>query len=420
MFQQRAIADAVGRAGLPAACVASVLEFRAGRAKDIVAGPAKIAKCDIVTWPMGGQRRLEVAKLFHLRNQRVADQYHPVFYRRGGEEHIFVGDGSVEFPVAREGVVFHVGFTGRQLGQVGLRQSVVIDSHVVDAAQENFAVFPVRPNARGGTAGCPQRSLDRFFADDFSVEIQSNRFAVVRGGNVMPLAVRQLGLVYLAAELPVPANVQPEPESPKRAFLADGQQSSAFVVLLPVDALPVVGDFIRSNPRADRRALAGLKCGVTGCLDPGLVEAEPKRLPVPALDEFKIATAQFVSGAALRIGGLILLFDHDDGGFAELARLPVFIPGLHLPPNLRPVGECLACTGDVFVFRGKPVAAVPDVADVSMKFSEFAGDEHAVTGLPLRLPRKGVLVQRQPEFVRHGTGNEGVWGGLNLLGSESN
>ena len=82
--------------------------------------------------------------------------------------------------------------------------------------------------------------------------------------------------------------------------------------------------------------------------------------------------------------------------------------------------ECLACTGDVFVFRGKPVAAVPDVADVSMKFSEFAGDEHAVTGLPLRLPRKGVLVQRQHEFVRHGTGNEGVWGGLNLLGSESN
>ena len=74
--------------------------------------------------------------------------------------------------------------------------------------QENFAVLPVRPNARGGTAGCPQRSLDRFFADDFSVEIQSNRFSVVRGGNVMPLAVRQLSLVDLAAELPlVPANV---------------------------------------------------------------------------------------------------------------------------------------------------------------------------------------------------------------------
>ena len=85
-----------------------------------------------------------------------------------------------------------------------------------------------------------------------------------------------------------------------------------------------------------------------------------------------------------------------------------------------PSGNASRLHRGCFCFPGKPVAAVPDVADVSMKFSEFAGDEHAVTGLPLRLPRKGVLVQRQPEFVRRGTGNEGVWGGLNLLGGESN
>ena len=123
------------------------------------------------------------------------------------------------------------------------------------------------------------------------------------------------------------------------------------------------------------------------------------------LEVFNVSLEQLEAGGAVGVDVRHAVVNkHTDFPTARLAKRPA---------------ECLACKGNVFVFLGKPVTAVPDVADVSMKFSKFAGDEQAVTSLPLLLPRKGVLVQRQPEFVRHGTGNEGVWGGLNLLGSES-
>ena len=88
--------------------------------------------------PVGGQGCLEVPKLFHPGDQRVAQQDYTIFHGWGRLEHRFVVDVAVEFPVAREFFIFQVCFTARQFGYRSFRQPMTVDAYIVDSTLEDF------------------------------------------------------------------------------------------------------------------------------------------------------------------------------------------------------------------------------------------------------------------------------------------
>ena len=90
---------------------------------------------------------------------------------------------------------------------------------------------------------------------------------------MVPLAVREFGRIDAPADLLVSGNIDSEPETPKRALLADCKDSSIVSVLLAVDTLPSVSNFLRTYPGADCCPIAGTQ---------SLVVFRLKSRPTPA------------------------------------------------------------------------------------------------------------------------------------------
>ena len=83
------------------------------------------------------------------------------------------------------------------------------------------------------------------FTNLYPIKEQPDGTSVVRGGDVVPLAVREFGRIDAPADLLVSGNIDSEPETPEWALLADRQDPAIVSVLLAVDTLPSVSDFFR-------------------------------------------------------------------------------------------------------------------------------------------------------------------------------